>query len=215
MGRKRETPTKDQSNTVGMDVEAIIESPGDNGGGFSLDLDALRLTQDFAELSGVKKAFLTIPVRKPDAQSFVRVRRGEESSIQTLLLIIKEDRDTFLVSRALWPELQNELVPHLLCPAISRQGVLFLWPIRLPAPDGRQNAWHLSAMQAAHLAETQWVRVQANLNLGAYEVSTATAPLPEPEWPPLSMKELLETAFKDKYIDSLGHPALRRLRGEQ
>jgi hypothetical protein len=34
----------------------------------------LRLTQNFAEGLGVKKALITVPVRKPDRQSFIRVR---------------------------------------------------------------------------------------------------------------------------------------------
>ena len=41
-----------------------------------------------------------------------------------------------------------------------------------------------------------------------------TVPLPEPEWPELSLRELLRIAFKDKMIDDLGHPVLRKLRGE-
>jgi hypothetical protein len=38
--------------------------------------------------------------------------------------------------------------------------------------------------------------------------------LPEPNWPELPFKELLRVAFKDKYINSLDHPILRKLRGE-
>ena len=37
---------------------------------------------------------------------------------------------------------------------ITRQGVVSLWPIRLPLPDGRYNEWHRSAAEAAELAMT-------------------------------------------------------------
>lgn len=37
------------------------------------DLTRLRLSQDFGASVGVKKALLTIPVRKPDRQWFIRV----------------------------------------------------------------------------------------------------------------------------------------------
>ena len=38
----------------------------------------LRLSQSFNEMVGVKKILTTIPVRKPGAQDFVRVRPGPE-----------------------------------------------------------------------------------------------------------------------------------------
>jgi hypothetical protein len=52
------------------------------------------------------------------------------------------------------------------------------------------------------------------MSLGAYEVFEATGELPEPQWPELPFSQILQIAFKDKYIDSLDHPVLRKLRGE-
>ena len=54
----------------------------------------------------------------------------------------------------------------------------------------------------------------ADLNLGAYEVYTASADLPAPEWPEMPFSELLRVAFKDRYLDTLDHPVLKLLRGE-
>jgi hypothetical protein len=98
--------------------------------------------------------------------------------------------------------------------AVNRQGVLFLWPIRLPGPDGRVDEWSRTALEAAQMATKGWVRVTANLSLGAYEVFQATGQLPEPEWPNLPFPDVLRIAFKDRLIDNLDHPVLRRLRGE-
>jgi hypothetical protein len=50
--------------------------------------------------------------------------------------------------------------------------------------------------------------------LGAYDVFEATATLPEPQWPDQSFQELLKVGFKDRQIDSLDHPVIRKLRGE-
>jgi hypothetical protein len=180
-----------------------------------LDLDDLRLPQNFEGLAGVKKAYLTIPVRRPRPQAFVRVREEDGPDLATQLLVLKEDRDeVFLVDRALWPELQEELVPHILAVAVDRQANVFVWPLRVPAQDGRSNAWHTSALQAASYAKRHWIRVKANMALGAYDVSEAAGDLPAPEWPPLTTQQILTTAFKDKHIRTLDHPALRRLRGE-
>lgn len=74
--------------------------------------------------------------------------------------------------------------------------------------------WNRSALEAANIAQTHWVRVAANMSLGAYEVFEATGDLPEPEWPSQDFAELLRIAFKGKYIDSPDHAVLKRLRGE-
>jgi hypothetical protein len=129
---------------------------------------------------------------------------------------LKEERETYLVAPALWPELAGESTfsPRVLHTAVNRQGVVFLWPIRLPGPDGKLDDWNQSALEAAQRAQVRWVRVQANLSLGAYEVYEATAPLPEPKFPDLPLMELLKIGFKGKFIDSLDHPVLKKLRGE-
>jgi hypothetical protein len=58
------------------------------------------------------------------------------------------------------------------------------------------------------------VRVSPNMSLGANEIFIATGITAEPEFPAMSMKEILEIAFKGRYIDSFDHPVLRKLRGE-
>ena len=178
------------------------------------ELSRLRLSQDFADKVGVKKALITVPVRKPDRQWFIRVHPDESSRLETAVLVLKEERETYLVDPDLWPEIPGELVRHVLFTAVNRQGVVFLWSVRLPGDDGRGNAWNRSALEAADLATKVWVRVAANMSLGAYEVFQATAELPEPEWPEQDFQSLLKIAFKDHYIQSLDHPVIRRLRGE-
>jgi hypothetical protein len=90
---------------------------------------------------------------------------------------------------------------------------VFLWPVRLPGPDGKLNEWWRSAAEAAELAMTRWVRVKANMDLGAYEIFSATGTLQDPTWPELSFNELLRIAFRDRVVDNIGHPVVKRLRG--
>ena len=97
--------------------------------------------------------------------------------------------------------------------AINRQGVLFLWPVKLPGPDGKHNEWHRSAAEAADVAMRRWVRVIANMSLGAYEIFVAEANLPDPTWPDRPFSEILEIAFRDRLIDRPDHPLIKRLRG--
>jgi hypothetical protein len=120
------------------------------------------------------------------------------------------------VGKTLWPDLAAEATfsPRVLFTAVNRQGVLFLWVIRLPRPDGRVDEWSRTALEAAERATKGWVRVAANMALGAYDVFEAGGQLGEPQWPAVPFSDLLRIAFRDRFIDALDHPVLRRLRGE-
>jgi hypothetical protein len=177
------------------------------------DPERLRISQDFAAAVGVKKALLTVPVRKPDRQSFIRVNPDSAYRLEVAMLELKDDREIFVVEPSLINDLPGEVSARLLLATINRQGVIFLWPARLPNPEGGRDEWSRSALEAAELAQKGWVRVVANMSLGAYEVFQATGNLPEPEWPDISFTTLLEIAFRDKFIRSLDDPAVKKLRG--
>lgn len=177
--------------------------------------ESLRISQDFATAAGVKQVLTTIPVRKPNRQDFVRVHPGEDYQLTTVVIELKDDRESYLVTADLRDELLGEVIPVTLFLAVNRQNVLSFWPCKLPDPSGRVNAWHESALEAAHLARDGWIRVTADMSLGAYRIFQATGELPDPEWPKESLGELLKIAFKGgKLIDSVDHPVLKRLRGE-
>ena len=88
------------------------------------------------------------------------------------------------------PELQAECFFATLFIAISRTGVLFMWPVKVPASDGKTNEWHTSAATAAQRAMKSWVRVKSNMDLGAYEIFEAEGSIPDPTWPDLSFDEI-------------------------
>jgi hypothetical protein len=180
------------------------------------DPAALRLSGAFSAAVGVKKALLTVPVRKPDKSWFVRTHPDPAYRLETAVIELKEDREVYLVAPDLWPHLAAESTfsPRALFTAVNRQGVVFLWPVKLPGSDGRVDEWSRSALEAAGLAAKGWVRVQANMALGAYEVFQARGDIPEPQWPEHSFRELLRVAFREQFIDAHDHPVLRRLRGE-
>lgn len=216
-----------------MATERILSDPTNNGdfdpaaleqpaappdaGPDPFDPVNLRLPPDFSASIGVKKALLTVPVRKPDKSWFVRVHPDAGYRLQTAVIELKDERsEVYLVAPSLWSELAAETMfrPKLLVTAINRQGVVFLWEVNLPRSDGRADEWSRSALEALDMASKQWVRVVANMALGGYEVYTASGELGDPAWPDLPFKELLRIAFKDRLITDRSHPVLRRLRGE-
>jgi len=178
------------------------------------DPATLRLGQDFGAAINVKKVLTTVPCKKPNRQEFVRVRPGDEWRLETGVFEDRVNREIFLVDRGLWGDLSGEIYPVAIFTAITKQGDVFLWPCKLPGADGRSNSWNESALAAARLAESRWVRMSANLTGGMYDVLEAVAELAEPTWPELTFHELLRLCFKDRFISQLDHPVLRALRGE-
>ncbi len=178
------------------------------------DLESLKLSQDFSAAIGVKKVITTVPCRKPNRQEFVRVRPGEDWRLETGLFEDKIQKDMYLVGSDMWSELAGEISPACLFLTITKQGDISLWPVKLPGVDGKTNSWNESALAAAKLAETKWVRMAANMGAGFYDTFQATGELSEPEWPDLSLQEIVKLCFKDRLIDNIDHPVLRALRGE-
>jgi hypothetical protein len=177
------------------------------------NLNNLRLPQSFTETAGVKKLLKTVPVHKPNAQDFVRVHPSPEYRENFPVIELKDEREEYIVTADLVPELVGEFVSKTLFTAINRQGVVFLWPVRLPDPEGKQMEWWRSMREAAELAMKQWVRTKANISLGAYEIFVAEGTISEPVWPEATYQDLIKLAFRDRLISSLDHPVIKRLRG--
>jgi hypothetical protein len=176
------------------------------------DPAALRLDQSFAN-SSVKKLLTTVPIRKPDRQWFVRVHPGQEFRDTFAMIELKEDREFYLLTPAVARELPGEYHTYTVFTAITRQEKVFLWPVRLPDSDGRHNEWHRTAGVAALTAQTRWIRVKPDTQLGANEINVAEGALSEPVWPDYTFKELLRAAFRDRLVDTLDHLVIQKLRG--
>jgi len=174
----------------------------------------LRVSQSFGELAGTRKVLASVPVTKPNKQQWVRVHPDAGYRESFALIEEKESRTTYLVDPSLVSELAEEVIYVTLHTAITREGTLFLWPVRLPNVDGRPNSWFDSAREAAAAAAKGWVRVVANMSTGGYDYLIAPGTLAEPEWPDTSYGDLLSIAFKGgRFIDTLDHPLVSRLQG--
>jgi hypothetical protein len=207
-GEAEQFPFGQNAPTESGDTETEAPDP--------FDPESLRLSPDLSIGLGVKKAVTTVPVRKPAKEWWIRTHPDDGYRLETAVIELKEDREVYLVAPSLRGVLATEstLSPRALVATMNRQGVLTLWPIKIPGADGRLDEWSRSALDAAERARKCWVRVQANMSLGAYERWTTEAPVPEPEWPDLTFREILKIAFRDKFITALDHPVIKKLRGE-
>lgn len=173
----------------------------------------LRLNQDFFSSLGVEKLVTQIPVRKPDRHWWIRVHPALDMRVETAVLELKEERETYLVDPKVLPELPGDFVAKIILTAINRQGLVFLWPIKLPDFRGRLDEWNHAALAAAKMAESSWIRLSANMAVGSYDLFKATGFTDLPSWPSLSFRELLRLGFKDRVIRTADDPVVQKLKG--
>lgn len=174
---------------------------------------SLRLTQNFGETLGVKKVLTTVPVGRPSKDRFFRTHPSPSWVFPTWILENKAAGETYLVSAEVASALGDQVRAVELYAAIDRQNNPFLIPIPLPGPNGVRNRWHESLAQAVEKAKSVWIRISANKDLGGYDIFEATAKLPDPVWPDITMDELLEVAFKGRVITSLDHQIVQERLG--
>jgi hypothetical protein len=173
-----------------------------------------RLDQTFGQHIAYKKLLTTIPVRKPNRQDWSMVCAEENYCLTPAAIIeLKDEREIYLLTPQVAAEIPDEIATVTLHLAITRQGVVTVWPVKLPGPDGKPNPWHQSAAEGAERAKKRWIKLTSNMALGAYEITEATGKLGQPVWPDLSLQEILKIAFRDRIIETADHPVIQRLKG--
>ena len=181
------------------------------------DLDALIIKGDDGSNIRLETVRTIISVEKPDKGEFVRVTPDVSLHISLGLIELKKENQLYLVHQKVRDLVRSDPSYRVmkLVPTISFDGKFFLWPLRMPNMEGNIDQWSASAIEAAKLAMSCWVRVSANISIGAYETKKAVNLEKEPEWPNLSLEEIINTAFRDRIIMTLDHPVLKKLRGEE
>jgi len=175
-------------------------------------LSDLRLDQSYGDAAvGVRRVLATVPVRKPTKTDFFRVH--PQHLLDCFCVELKAEGEIYFVTQTVAPLISEFCEPVRLRLCVTRQGVAFLWPIKLPTEARRGDAWRRSAAEAAHLAESKWTRLSADMNLGAYQPFEAVADLGEPKWPTEPWMEILKIAMRDRRIDTEDHAVIRQLLG--
>ena len=144
---------------------------------------------------------------------FFRAHADASWRLQTMILELKQEGETYVLAAELWGTLQELLRPAVLHTCIDRRNNVFLVPVPLPGSDGRRNQWHQSLSEVVAMAEKKWVRSVANLAVGGYDLFVADAALTEPDWPTVTFEELVQIAFRGRVIESEEHPVVQELLG--
>ena len=151
-------------------------------------------------------------IRKPGRQEFFRCHPTWR--VHMGVVPDHETRDVYGVTPAIAVTVGPDLKRVEMRVCMTTMGVVFLWDVPMPGEDGRTNSWHESARDAAAVAERRWVCMKSNQSEGMYQILEATGSHPEPKWPELTFRQILELGFgKGRLIDSVDHPFMKKLRG--
>jgi len=175
-------------------------------------LSAVRLSQNYSQMSKTEKLLTHVPVKRPAKHQFFRVHPDEEYRLEAMVIEIDGD-ETYLLHPAvagLFPDLARPVRLHLY---VTRTHAIGLWPVKLPLEDGKTIAWHQSAAEASEIAMERWIRLVANRDMGCYDVIAAEGMVVDPKWPDKSMGELITKAFAQRYVENEDHPLVRELLG--
>jgi len=179
------------------------------------DPASIVLDQSYLREQAAARTLLEIVVRKPKEDEFFRVHPDAEFRLGPIATIkANEGRETYILNPNLAKaeKLKHAIVTFYTC--INVDGTLFVWPVTVPGSSGRSiNSWHSSAVQAMEMAKIKWIKLVVNEKAGNYEAFSARGEIAEPDWPPLTFKEILKLALKDRYITSRDHPVLQKKDG--
>jgi hypothetical protein len=182
------------------------------------NLSNIALPQSYLGAAAVKKQLTTVLVGRPHRQSFIRIRQGlEYAPIVGLYEAMSEGKigkRAYIILPEIIPLFGDDCSYAQLFYGITKQGNPFIWPLKLPKDGREESEWLLSGREAIDKATTSWIRVGANMDIGAYEIFVADFQIPEPVWPDLTYGEILRIAFKKEgVIDRPDHPVILKLRG--
>ncbi len=178
----------------------------------TFDPRKLTLNQDFSSMVGVRKETLRVPLTKPPTQAFFVPHPNPAWRIQIASLDVKEDREVYVVDPDIAEELTGEWVAKVLVPCVTRQGGIYLWPLKLPSEDGRLDSWNESGIRIADQYAGKWIRLHSNRELSSYDVTEPISMFQPPVWPS-TPEEIFRKGFRDRIIKRLDHPVIMRLRG--
>ena len=126
--------------------------------------------------------------------------------------IIKDAKGLqYLVTQTIANKLGSDAKSRHLCLAQHRTGENFVLSTPAPTPATRNNSWVSSAQSGLKKAMEKEVRVTRFED--SYRVIESQRPPRNIVWPDLSLEEILEKAFEDRFITDMEHPVIAELLG--
>jgi hypothetical protein len=194
-------------NSVTQDPQIAEDQPIERPNENVDDLAAqFVLSQDFNAALGLETQSAGPELRKPEKHEWFRVMPGV--GWPAFLLKAGSSRDDeYIVTPPVAKHVPEDCRPIILRPVCNSAQHKFLWPLAVP-DSVKPHAAHIGAKHCAELAEKEWVRMRYAGS--GYVHTTATANMPEPEWPS-DPRQLLNLVLEVKGITDPAHEVVQRL----
>lgn len=172
-----------------------------------------KLPENFVSSAGGIKLPTKPTFGKLSKQRFSRIHPGDDYKFPIYVVEDKESGEDYIATPDMAPLLGKMAQPKILRLAVDNAGTPKL--IAQPIVDQltRVTLWTTTMLDAIERAETEWVRIESNMDSQQYFVIVAASDLGEPNWPNQSMDKLIEAVFLGRIISHEGHPLIQQLQG--
>ena len=229
-----EDPTKPIATALGADGDSIdrpqtklisptqepgVKIPNGNEEYDPWDLDAARNRQKKDRRVKVVSTYRV--ARKPREGAFFRVNPDPAYQIDALLYIEKDERgmegDTYLLDWVFAEEILASdwaifFQPARLYLAFERHATKpYVHYVKKPRDGQRDNDWWLSSRTVTERAMREWIQPY-NAGTG-YDFHPALRDIPDPVYPDTPFGQILQIAFKGRFINSWEHEVMKALMG--
>jgi hypothetical protein len=150
---------------------------------------------------------------KLSKQRFSRVHPGDDYKFPIYVVEDKESGEDYIATPDMVPHLGKMAQPKILRLAVDNAGTPKLIAQPIVDQSARTTLWTTTMLEAIERAESEWVRIESNMESQQYFVIVAASDLGEPNWPNQSMDKLIEAVFLGRVISDENHPLIHQLQG--
>lgn len=163
-----------------------------------------------------KMVYSTVPVRRINPKVYSCIHPDPDCRVVLPCLEHEEEmtKTYYLSTPEIAADIRDDLKNREFIPCVTRDGAYFLWPVAYYESGRRMDSWTFLARAIIKKYPGKWIRVIPNSKTNSYDCRMAINQPSSPQWPEGGIEWLIETAFRDRIIDSHDHEILKQLRGE-
>jgi len=206
-----EKKSKNSPSSNGLDMKAFSEQQTQKKELSGFNMSDYNTPEE--EIQATETIITAIPVGRPDKQMFFMTHPDMFVEVNVIEYAEEKGR-IYLVHKDAIPYVAGYTKKMKLYPIMSLKGNIWLFPVTQPKPGKKILDWHASREKVIFQSRKQWVQCKPKSEGAGYDAIVALKKHDKPEWPELTMPELLEIAFDGYIIQDKNHPVIKSLRGE-
>jgi hypothetical protein len=159
---------------------------------------------------GAKKLLTVVPCKPPGKQDWFRIH--PEFCLSVGMLKLEEDGDFYIFTKRV-EHLAEPLPGYFkasLVIGVTSLGITFVWPVKSPVEGRKQDRYITTAIEAANRGRKEWMRIQWNNKLKAYDLYSTAKDYGDPRFPDLPHKEVVRIALQEFLVDTPDHEIFTR-----